>query len=167
MGLWAWWQQRKGERILNKLARTYFTFWWNKYKDINCPEREALAVYMIVQSRKVENRNHKVKKPSAENEGGIVYQMAVGQSNLLWERGYRHGDHVLLYEPFDGSFRENVITKFYDQPSLMPPDMAAKFEEVQGTLVKPEDRTQRKSQLAFTSHETSWLIPRKLPHSFL
>lgn len=166
MGIWAWWQQKKGERVLNKLARMYFTFWWNKYKDVDCPEREALTIYMIVQSRKVENRNEKAKKSSTKNEGGVVHQMAVGLANLLWERGYRHGDHVLVYEPFDGSFREKVVTKFYDEPSLMPPDIAAKFEEAQGTHVKSVDRTQRKSQPEFTSHETGWLLPRKLPRSF-
>jgi hypothetical protein len=130
MGLWARWKQGKARKRLKESARPFFALWWEQYKDIDCPERDALTNYMTAQRRGVE------------------------QADLLWEIGYRHGDHVLVYDPC-GLFKEEVITKFYDEPSLMPPDMAAKFEATQGAQVKPEDRTQRKSQPDFTSQETN------------
>jgi hypothetical protein len=130
MGLWTWWQQQKAKSKLKKSAKPFFEFWWRKYKDIDCPERDVLINYNTAQ------------------HGGIK------QAELLWGQGYRHGDHILAYDPC-GLFTEEVMTKFYDEPLLMPPDMAAKFEEAQGISVKPEDRTRRKSQPDFTSHETS------------
>ncbi|HFB06839.1 MAG TPA: hypothetical protein ENJ92_00160 [Chloroflexi bacterium] len=83
-----------------------------------------------------------------------AHRRKIDQAALLWERGYRHGDHVLVYDAPLGLFREEVLTKFYDEPALMPPDMAVKFEEAQGTRVKPEDRSQSKSQPTLASHET-------------
>jgi hypothetical protein len=130
MGLWAWWQQRKAQRDVNKAAEVVFPYSWNRYKDTDCPERDALVNYFVAQRRRIE------------------------QATLLWEQGYRHGDHVLVYDAPLGLFTEEVVTKFYDEPTLMPPDMATKFEEAQGTRVRPEDRSQRRFQPDLASHET-------------
>lgn len=134
MGLWEWWQQKRAQRRLKKRERVFFGYSWNQYKDIDCPERDALMNYLTAQRRRVE------------------------QAIFLWEQGYRHGDHVLSFEAAGGLFEGQVLTKFYDEPSLMPPDMAAKFEETQGTRVRPEDRTQHRFQPDLSSHETSLKI---------
>ena len=43
MGLRAWWQQKRSERMLAKLAGVQFTSRWNQYRDVDCPERAALV----------------------------------------------------------------------------------------------------------------------------
>lgn len=79
--------------------------------------------------------------------------------DLLWEKGFRHGDHVLEYWPEMGCFKERVVTRFAGQPTWLEPcDMAAKLEKAQGYTIKPEDRTERNSQPDLGSHETSMLI---------
>jgi len=139
MGVWTWWRRKRAFRVSNKLARTHFSYWWKHYQDKDCPERDALGHYLMAEERHI------------------------GIGDLLWEQGYRHGDHVLVFEPTDGAFQQKVMTRFYESPLLMPSDMAAKFEATQGTRVKPGDRTQLRSQPDFNAHETGSLIPIKEP----
>lgn len=141
MGLWTWWQQKKARRFLNKLTKKYYSYWWEQYKDKDCPERDALRNYLLAEERHIKI------------------------SDLLWEQGYRHGDHVLVFAT-DGAFRHQVLTKFYEYTLLMSIDMYNKFEEAQGNQVKPEDRTELKTQPGFSAHETGMVIPQKLPRWF-
>lgn len=141
MGLLAWWQQKRALRFLGKLTKKYFAYWWEQYKDKDCPQRDALRHYLMAEERHVK------------------------LSDFLWQQGYRHGDHVLVFDR-DGAFRHQVLTKFYEYTSLMPADMYEKFEEAQGTQVRPEDRTKVKSQPDFSAHETGMLIPQRLPRWF-
>ena len=132
---WTWWQRRK----IEKMKRIRFVYWWVRYKDKDCPARAALMDFITAEEK----------------------QIKLG--DLLWERGYRHGDHVLVYSPISGAFYEEVVTKFGgissgEAPFLMAPDMVVGYEETQGNRVKPEDRTQRKFQPNLSSYVTPGLV---------
>jgi hypothetical protein len=127
------WDRKRLERRLTKEIRVRLAYHWQRYIELDALQRQALDDYITIQERKIK------------------------LEDLLWEKGYRHGDYVLVYEPVDGAFKMRVMTKF-DFRFLMLPNMVAGYEEVQGNRVRPEERTQRKSQPDLTCHETGWLI---------
>ncbi len=130
------WDRKRLERQLTKEIRVKLAYHWQHYDELDAPQRQALDDYITTEEREIK------------------------LEDLLWEQGYRHGDHVLVYEPTFGAFKDKVLTKFNDVGrSLMHPDMAAKFEEARA--VKPEDKTQRRSQPDLTCYETGWLIKVK------
>ena len=127
-------QQRRARRKLHRLAMEHFACWWKEYKDKDCPARDALAHWATTQDRRIK------------------------LADLLWQQGYRHGDHVLVYDPAFDAFREQILTRFDNEaPLLMDTHLAAQWAQGDGARVKPESRTQRKSQPDLSSHEISWL----------
>lgn len=114
------WDRKKLERKGAKEIRVRLAYHWRNYKKLTAPQREALDNYITTQNRKIT------------------------LTDLLWEQGYRHGDHVLMYDPMFGNFKQIIVTMY----------------DAEGR-VKPEDRTKRKSQPDLTRHETSWLINSK------
>jgi hypothetical protein len=139
MGLRDWWRHITATRFVKKAIKRNFAYWWEKYKDKDCIEKDALMNYLETERRRIK----------------LV--------DLLWEQGFRHGDHVLTYEPAMGSFHEEVVARFAgsiggESTHLMSPDALLDIENMQGTIIKPEYRTQRKSQPNLSSHETSMLI---------
>jgi hypothetical protein len=131
------WARWKLERQLTKEIRVRLAYHWRRYDELHNPQRQALDDYITTQERKIK------------------------LGDLLWEKGYRHGDHVLVYDAPLGLFKEEVLTKFYGEPAFMPPDMAVKFEETQGTRVEPEDRTQLNIQPDLTCYATGLLVKVK------
>jgi len=109
-----------------------------QYRDKDCIERDAL-----------------VNRLTAREKG-------VTRCDILWEQGYRHGDHVLVYASTSG-FAERVLTRFHGKLELTFPFNVNELEEALGYSVKPEDRTQRKSQPDLSSHVTGMLIPKRVP----
>jgi hypothetical protein len=135
---------KKGQELLAKQKSLYFRYWWyqcHKDKDFR---RDALIYAYIC------------GMPNDIYHDSSGYDSKLAE--LLWKRGYRHGDHVLIYEPASGAFKERVMTAIYETPSLMPPDMAMKFEEAQGGKVKDSNRTRRKSQPVLSALESGTLI---------
>ncbi len=131
--LWQRLERKKLERDLKKEISLRLAYHWKHFDQLADPQREALDDFLTIQERKLK------------------------LEDFLWEKGLRHGDHILVYNPIDGSFREKVMTKF-DFIFLQAPDMAKQYEESRGDEVKLEDRTKHKSQPDLSSYETSWLI---------
>ena len=138
MGLRDWWKTIKARRITNQARKRNFAHWWEKYKEKDCIEKDALMNYLETERRRI----------------ALV--------DLFWEHGFRHGDHVLEYWPEMGCFKEQVVTRFSgiggESTCLMALDSFVELENEHGDSVKPEHRTQRKSQPNLSSHETSMLI---------
>lgn len=130
------WGRKRLERQLTKEIRVRLAYHWQHYDELDAPQQQALDDYITTQERKIK------------------------LEDFLWEKGYRHGDHVLVYG-VDGAFKQRVVTKFDGEPLsvLLTPSELPKWEYAHH--VRPEDRTQRKSQPDLTCHETSWLIKVK------
>jgi len=128
------WKRKRLEKQLTKEIRVRLAYHWQHYDKLDTFQRQALDDYITTQERKIRIED------------------------LLWEQGYRHGDHVLVYKPNDGSFTQKVLTKFEDEGMFVgiTPGELPKWEHSRN--VKPEDRTKRESQPDLASHETSWLI---------
>lgn len=131
------WDRKRLERQPTKEIRVKLAYHWQRYDELDAPQRQALDDYITTQERKIK------------------------LEDLLWEKGYRHGDHVLVYGPIDGAFKQRVVTKFDGEPPsvLLTPSELPKWEYAR--LVKPEDRTQLNIQPDLTCHETGWLIKVK------
>lgn len=135
--LWQCLRMMRLERKVTKGIRARLAYYWRNYEKLTAPQRQALDDYITTQ------------------------HMKIALEDLLWEKGYRHGDHVLIYDAIFGSFRQRAIAKFDDEAAhvLFTPEELPGWED--GRHVQPGDRTKRKSQPDLTRHETSWLINSK------
>ena len=166
MDLWKWAAKRQSHREKREIGEfprktidENFKYMWNKYKGVDSPERDALINYVTAKHR-IEERIKRGWELPAESRHGIGWEMVVEQANLFWENGYRHGDHVLVYNPFDGSLKEEVVSRYSGSIQLLSPKAAADFESVPSQAAKVEigDRTKRTSQPDLSSHESGWIL---------
>ncbi len=123
--------------MLAKHVHQCFISRLDEYKDKDCPERDALQQFHMAGER----------------------HMAL--ADYLWQEGYRHGDHIMEYR-WDGSFKEKVLTKYTDVGRFLHSPSDFQIWEY-AHQVKPEDRTQRKSQPDYSAHEHGMIVPTKLP----
>lgn len=130
-------ERKKLEKQLTKQVRVRLAYHWDHYDKLDAPQLQALEDYITTQ----------------ENKIGLV--------DLLWENGRRHGDHVLIYNAMDGSFKQKVLTKFDGElhSVLLSPAELHKWECTR--RVKPEDRTLLNTQPDLSCYETGWLIDTK------
>lgn len=131
------WDRKRLEKQLTKEIRVRLAYYWQHYGELDAPQWQALEDYITTQERKIK------------------------LENLLWEKGCRHGDHVLVYGAIDGAFKQKVVTKFDgESPSvILTPSELPKWEYTR--RVRPEDRTRLNTQPDLTCYETGWLIKAK------